>query len=214
MNPIHQRNRACGSCALRLAFRAECLASVAKFAELAQSPAMKMCAIVMFVGALLWAGCNNPEVGVSSVPPSTNAAKAVGQPQPKLPTIKLWLGAQEMIAEQAVTRSHIETGMMFRTEMAENEGMLFVFSEPYKVSFWMRNTLLPLSCAYIGSDGVILEIHDMKPLDETPIEAGTDRVQFVLETKQGWFQRNNVGVGALVKTERGPLTETYFGKTP
>jgi uncharacterized membrane protein (UPF0127 family) len=102
--------------------------------------------------------------------------------------------------------------MMFRTEMAENEGMLFVFPEPYRVAFWMRNTLLPLSCAYIDPAGVILEIRDMKPLDETSIQAASDKVQYVLETKQGWFERNRVGVGTVVRTERGTLAETYFGR--
>lgn len=161
------------------------------------------------VGATCWMGCN------SSQPVSPTAAAerpASEKPQPKLATLKLWLGAQEMIAEQALSRSEIEKGLMFREEMGEFEGMLFVFPEPYRVSFWMRNTLLPLSCAYIDSAGVILEIHDMKPLDETPIEAGSDKVQYVLETKQGWFERNHVGVGTVVRTERGSLAETYFGR--
>jgi uncharacterized membrane protein (UPF0127 family) len=96
--------------------------------------------------------------------------------------------------------------------MAEYEGMLFVFGGPMRASFWMRNTLIPLSCAYIDPDGVILEIHDMKPLDETPIQAQTDRVQYVLEVKQGWFDRNKVSAGMLVRTEQGSLRDTYFSR--
>ena len=88
--------------------------------------------------------------------------------------------------------------------------MLFVFGGPMRASFWMRNTLIPLSCAYIDPEGVIQEIRDMKPLDETPIEAKTDQVQYVLEVKQGWFERNKVNVGMLVRTEQGSLRETYF----
>lgn len=161
------------------------------------------------VGATCWMGCNSSQ----PVSPTTATARpASGNAQPKLATIKLWLGAQEMIAEQALAQSEIERGMMFRKEMGEFEGMLFVFPEPHRTRFWMRNTLLPLSCAYIDSAGVILEIHDMKPLDETGIDAASEKVQYVLETKQGWFERNHVGVGTVVRTERGSLAETYFGR--
>lgn len=140
--------------------------------------------------------------------------KPTGEPQPKLATIKLWLGTKELITEQALTQDQITRGMMFRKEMAEHEGMLFVFGRPHQASFWMRNTLIPLSCAYIDPEGMILEIREMKPLDETPIEAKSDRVQYVLETPLGWFERNQVNVGAVVRTERGSLSETYFGRRP
>ena len=135
-----------------------------------------------------------------------------GQPQPKLATIKLWLGPKEIVAEQAIEPLEVQTGMMFRKEMGEDEGMLFIFDAPMRARFWMRNTLLPLSCAYIDPAGVILELHDMKPLDETGIEAATDRVQYVLEMKQGWFQRNNIAPGTVVRTERGSFAQTYFGQ--
>ncbi len=163
----------------------------------------------LLLAASLLAGCKGWQT-----PPAAPAAaeEPSGRAQPKLPTLKLWLGSQEMVAEQAITRAQVETGMMFRTEMAETEGMLFVFGEPHRASFWMRNTLIPLSCAYIDSSGTIQEIHDMKPKDESPIEAASDKIQYVLETKQGWFERNKVGVGAVVRTERGTLGETYFGK--
>jgi uncharacterized membrane protein (UPF0127 family) len=76
----------------------------------------------------------------------------------------------------------------------------------------MRNTLIPLSCAYIDTEGQILEIHDLKPRDETPVEAASANVRYVLETKQGWFDRNKIGVGTLVRAEAGSLTETFFGR--
>src|SRR6266511_838564 len=102
--------------------------------------------------------------------------------------------------------------ILFRESMAENAAMIFVFARPDYRSFWMKNVSLPLSCAYIDPDGVILEIHDMKPQEQTPIEAKTDRIQYVLETKQGWFERNKVTVGMVVRTERGSLAETFFGQ--
>jgi uncharacterized membrane protein (UPF0127 family) len=72
-------------------------------------------------------------------------------------TIKLWLGPQELTAELAMTIPQIMTGMMFRKEMAETEGMLFVFGRAHQASFYMRNTLIPLSCGYIDPEGAILE---------------------------------------------------------
>ena len=119
-----------------------------------------------------------------------------------------------MEAELATEHTQIATGMMYRKEMGTNDGMLFVFARPIQAAFYMRNTIVPLSAAYIDPEGTILEIHDLKPLDETSVEASSDQVQYVLETPQGWFKRNNVAVGALIRTERGTLQEAFFGKRP
>ena len=132
--------------------------------------------------------------------------------QPKLQTMKLWLGAEEMVAELALTAEQTQTGMMFRTNLAENAGMLFVFPMPHRASFWMMNCPLPLSAAYIDPDGVILEIHDLQPHNTNTVEAASDHVQFVLEANQGWFGRHHVTTGMVVRTERGPLLETFLGK--
>ena len=86
--------------------------------------------------------------------------------QPKLPTIKVWLGDQELIAEIARQPVEIATGMMFRTNMLENEAMLFVFPDIKSRSFYMRNCVVPLSAAYISPDGEILEIIQLQPHDE------------------------------------------------
>lgn len=167
---------------------------------------------MIFAAIVFSTGCHRTAPTPAPVTPATPAPAPSGRPQPRLPAIKLWLGAHEIIAEQAMTEQQIQTGMMFRTEMAENEGMLFIFGRPHRASFWMKNTLIPLSCAYIDPEGKILEIHDMQPLNEAPIEAASDRVQYVLEMKQGWFERNGVGVGTVVRTERGTFAQTYFGQ--
>jgi uncharacterized membrane protein (UPF0127 family) len=154
-------------------------------------------------------GCNKPP------PPPAAPGADPGLPtaaQPKLQTMKLWLGAEEMVAELALTGIQMQTGMMFRTNLAENAGMLFVFPVPQRASFWMKNCPLPLSAAYIDPEGVILEIHDLQPHNTNSVVAASDRVQFVLETSQGWFGRHNVTTGMVVRTERGPLMETFFGK--
>lgn len=155
----------------------------------------------------LLSGCGKPSgtgaerAGGSSTP----SAGHLDHAQPPLGTVKLWLGSQEMEAEVARTAVEIQTGMMFRTNMAENAGMLFVFAQPLKVSFYMRNTKVPLSAAYLDPDGVILDLVELKPLDETPVYASSDRVQFVLEANQGWFARNGITTGAVVRTQYGPL---------
>ncbi len=148
-------------------------------------------------------------------PASAVAAEVSGLPkqaQPKLPVVKLWLGAQELNAEVARTERQRSTGMMFRTGIGEDEAMLFVFPYPAPLAFWMKNVSIPLSCAYLNSEGVILELHDMKPHDETAIPAKSRETQFVIETAQGWFERNHVGVGTLVRTVRGSLRETFSGE--
>ena len=171
----------------------------------------------LLAASLLPAAACKPARPSSSDPANPDSARLSnsaysGQAQPKLRVIRLWLGANELKAEVARSASEIATGMMHRTKMAEDEAMLFVFPKPRRASFYMRNTILPLSCAYIGSDGAILEIHDMKPLDETPIIASTDQVQYVLEVNQGWFKSHRVGIGTVVSTEKGPLRKIFFGQ--
>lgn len=131
------------------------------------------------------------------------------KPLPKLPTIKLWLGKHELITEVAATRQELATGMMHRKEMAENEAMLFILPFPQRASFYMKNTHVPLSAAYIDTDGTILEIHDLQPLNEQPVYSRSDKIHFVLETKQGWFERNQVGIGMVIRSEYGTLRETF-----
>jgi uncharacterized protein len=153
-------------------------------------------------------GCQKP----TAPPPATNlTSSGPTQAQPKLPTLKLYLGTQEIVAEIARTAVQLQTGMMFRKEMGENEGMLFVFPRPHQASFYMRNTLLPLAGAYIDSEGTILEIHAMKPLDETSITAGTDQVRFVLEMRDGWFDRHSISTGTVIRAQQGSLSQVFFG---
>ena len=132
------------------------------------------------------------------------------QPNPRLQTLRLFVGAHELRTELALTELQIRTGMMFRTNVVEDDAMLFVFGMPHQVGFWMKNVSVELSCAYIDPDGVILEIHDMQPQETKPIASTSDRVQYVLETKRGWFERHGIQPGVLIRTERGTLRETFF----
>lgn len=171
---------------------------------------------VLGLSASLLGGCDQPKTAPAPVPAATTQSSAAsGLPtraQPRLRTVKLWLGAQEVVAEVARTEQEIRTGMMFRESMGENEGMLFVFPGPTQTGFWMKNVTIPLSCAYMDSEGVILELHDLTPGDETPVESATANVQYVLEMPQGWFEKHGIGVGTLVRTDRGSFAQTFFGR--
>ena len=123
--------------------------------------------------------------------------------------MKLYVGAKELNAELALKPVEIYTGMMWRTNMAENEGMLFVFSAPEPRAFYMRNTYVPLSAAYIDPEGIIQEIHDLQPLNETPVQSKSANIQFVLEVPQGWFKRHNISSGTLVRSQHGELKNTF-----
>jgi uncharacterized protein len=130
--------------------------------------------------------------------------------QPKLPTLKVWLGDQELLTEIARQQVQIATGMMFRTNMPENTAMLFVFPDAQPRSFYMRNCIVPLSAAYLAPDGTVVEIIDLQPGDERGVASQSDSIQFVLEVPQGWFSRHNITAGAMVRTEHGSLLETFF----
>lgn len=96
--------------------------------------------------------------------------------------------------EIARTTEERQQGLMFRKSLADGRGMLFVFDRDQILSFYMRNTLIPLSIAYIRSDGGIAEIRDMRPLDETSIPSSRS-VRYALEVPQGWFDRAGIKVG-------------------
>jgi hypothetical protein len=132
------------------------------------------------------------------------------QAQPKLQTIKVWVGAEELITEVALTGPQQMTGMMWRTNMPENTAMLFAHPTPRQAGYWMKNCYVPLSIAYLDTDGAILEIHDMQPHDTNSVTSAAMNVRFALETPQGWFQRHHVSTGAVVRTERGSLPETFL----
>ncbi|MGC8743969.1 MAG: DUF192 domain-containing protein [Verrucomicrobiia bacterium] len=162
---------------------------------------------------LLLTGCGQKENQSSQSTAAQSSQTSAGHldhAQPKLPQIKLWLGDAELLAEVASTSVELQTGMMFRKEMGENEAMLFVFQVPHQASFYMKNTYIPLSAAYINSDGVILEIHDLEPLNEKPVTATNDNIQFVLEVNKGWFQKHNINPGTVIRTPKGSLYKTFF----
>jgi uncharacterized protein len=103
-----------------------------------------------------------------------------------------------LFAEVADTPQTSANGLMFRDSLPDDHGMLFVFEQPQTASFWMKNTRIPLSIAYIDSGGKILEIRSLKPLEETPVASTSGEVAFALEVNEGWFRRNGIAAGSKI----------------
>jgi hypothetical protein len=121
-------------------------------------------------------------------------AQAQQIPQPKLPTIALGAGMHNIVAEVASTPQQRQIGMMMRTEMAPHEGMLFVFEEAQRQCFWMRNTLLPLSIAFIADNGRIVNLSEMQPKSDDA-HCSAEPVRYVLEMNKGWFSKRGIKAG-------------------
>ena len=103
-------------------------------------------------------------------------------------------------AEIALTNAQRQQGFMHRKEVKDGEGMLFVFERDEIQSFWMKNTQVPLSVAYIASDGRILEIYDLEPGNLSPVRSSRS-IRYALEVPQGWFGRAGLGPGDRLDTQ-------------
>ena len=125
------------------------------------------------------------------------AGHAQNRPQ-KLPTTQLTAGMHLIRAEIADEESERQIGLMHRPSMPANDGMLFVFERPEVQCFWMRNTLLPLSIAFLDDEGRIVNIEDMKPQTDDS-HCSKKPVRFVLEMNKGWFDRRGLKAGSVIK---------------
>lgn len=115
-------------------------------------------------------------------------------PNPKLTTKTIQVGSSRVLAEIARTETERERGLMFRKSLEDGEGMLFVFDKDEQLAFWMKNTFIPLSLAYISSDGTIRQIVDLEPQSLATVQAERS-VRYALEVPKGWFDRAGVRVG-------------------
>jgi uncharacterized protein len=122
------------------------------------------------------------------------SATAQTGPQLQLPRTKLNAGMHVLDVQLAQTPEQRQIGLMWRKDMPQHEGMLFVFEQPAKQCFWMRNTLLPLSAAFVADDGTIVNIADMKPQSDDS-HCSDKPVRFVLEMNQGWFAKRQIKPG-------------------
>ncbi|KRC20872.1 hypothetical protein ASE31_24670 [Acidovorax sp. Root217] len=115
-------------------------------------------------------------------------------PQLNLQRVELSAGMHRIDAQVAMAPVERQIGLMNRPEMPQHEGMLFVFEQPSEQCFWMKNTLLPLTAAFVADDGTIVNLEDMKPqtLDS---HCSKKPVRFVLEMNQGWFAKKGIKAG-------------------
>lgn len=120
-----------------------------------------------------------------------------------LSKIVLKIDSHRVVAQVAKTENDRNRGLMFYKKLPENHGMLFVFETLKKYCFWMKNTQLPLSIAFLRDDGTITKISDMQPYSLTT-KCADEPVRYALEVNKGWFKKNKVNVGTRV------INEQYF----
>lgn len=156
-----------------------------------------MCPLLL----LLLLGCAR---GDTPSQPPTAAGPAVYPPQG--PTIPLSFGEHQLLVELADTEAERQQGLMYREGLAPGHGMLFVYPDERERGFWMRNTLIPLSIAFLDRQGRIVHIADMQPLDETTTRSQRPAM-YAVEADQGWFAEHGVHVGAKVEGLPEPSRE-------
>lgn len=120
--------------------------------------------------------------------------QAQEQPQLNLPRARLQAGMYQLDVQLALTPDQRQTGLMYRSEMPQHEGMLFVFEQPAQQCFWMKNTLLALTAAFVADDGTIVNLADMQP-QTTDSHCSARPVRYVLEMNQGWFAKKSIKAG-------------------
>jgi len=125
-------------------------------------------------------------------------AAAVHAQQPPLPTLRLSAGMYAIRAEVADSMDTRMQGLMLRKSMAANDGMLFVFEDSSKQCMWMKNTLIPLSVAFMDEAGTIVTVLEMQPHDETS-RCATQPARYALEMNKGWFTQRGIGPGAKLR---------------
>jgi len=115
----------------------------------------------------------------------------------QMPVVTLGAGIHIIKAELAANNETRMRGLMFRKSLEPNQGMLFIFDESTRHCMWMKNTLIPLSVAFIDKEGLIVNVADMKPHDETT-HCATKDVPYALEMTQGWFAGKGLKAGSRI----------------
>lgn len=162
--------------------------------------------ILLFLLPFL-AGCGASEGQTQSVSsPSSATAPSPTETQERLPPPgHAWVifGADTVTAEVARTPEEREQGLMYRENLPEGQGMLFVFPDSQVRSFWMKNTFIPLDIAYLDENLRVVDVQAMQPeTEETHPSAGA--AMFALEVPLGWYEKEGIGVGAQARLVFGP----------
>jgi hypothetical protein len=133
----------------------------------------------ILIATLLIGGCDEP----------------ILEPLDSTSWLPLRIGSVDIVAQIAITDKEQQRGLMFRTELPTNSGMLFPYKEPKALSFWMKNTSIPLDIGFFDSEGILKEVHRLMPHDVTPVKSRSSELQFALEMPQGWFSQNRLFAG-------------------
>lgn len=142
---------------------------------------------MLMLSALLATGCSD------EVTPAT--------PAPANTWFPLRVGDQTVQVQLAITTAEMRRGLMHRESLAPDHGMIFLYPRPQRLSFYMRNTSIPLDIGYFTLTGELREIYPMFPFDETSVASRSTNIQFALEMNQGWFAEHGVRPGAMLHFE-------------
>ena len=138
-------------------------------------------------------------IGLGGAAPMVLAQTDAPAPQPRLPTVEIQAGMHRIRAELADEPALRMKGLMMRERLGQNEGMLFAFADKAVHCFWMRNTLIPLSIAFLDDEGTIVNIADMSPKTDQS-HCPVQPVRFALEMDRGWFAARGLGAGAKLSS--------------
>ena len=124
------------------------------------------------------------------------------------------VGTATVNLQLAVKPDEMERGLMYRTNLRSNQGMLFVYAQPQQLSFWMRNTPTPLDIGFFTSDGVLREVYPLYPFDERSVRSQRDDLQYAMEVCQGWFDATGVKPGDKIDLKAVASALKARGFTP
>ena len=159
---------------------------------------IQTCITMISKPAPLFSSCLALIATLLSIAAPLSAAAQDNMAQTKLERVALTAGIHRIDAQIAATPQQREIGLMFRKDMPQQEGMIFVFDQSNQQCFWMKNTVLPLSAAFVADDGTIVNVVDMKPqtLDS---HCSEKPVRYVLEMNLGWFAKKGIKAGTKLQ---------------
>lgn len=140
-------------------------------------------------------GCGDD---AQTAPAHEPALREDAPPEPFATRFEIAVGGQMVRMQVALEPQEQQRGLMFREKLRPNEGMIFVFDRPRRLSFWMKNTPLPLDIGYFDAEGVLREIYPLRPFDETSVISRRADLQLALEMERGWYAANGVAPGAAL----------------
>lgn len=142
---------------------------------------------VLLAAILALTGCRGAKPAAPAAPPKTVAD-----------FFDIRVGPKAVRMQLAVTQPEMEHGLMERRNLGPNDGMLFIFDKPQRMSFWMHDTPTPLDIGFFDDGGMLEEIYPLQPFDETTVSSRSTLLTLALEMNQGWFAKNGVKPGAQI----------------